>query len=127
MFQCSAAPPQLIEESKTRSGNPHHQLKISQQNISNNQVLSRSLLSLLSPLELFTFLPLLFVWCLSFVVTYPASFAILYNPAIAMAPDHKACLSTSRRPDYLLAACYMLLYLELGWLILMLIRSYSRD
>lgn len=46
-----------------------------------------------------------------------------------MAPEHKACLSTSaRRPDYALVACYMLVYLELAWLIMMLIRSsYSRD
>ena len=44
-----------------------------------------------------------------------------------MAPDHKACLSTSRRPDYPLVACYVLMYLELGWLIMMLLRSSSRD
>jgi len=45
-----------------------------------------------------------------------------------MAPDHKACLSTSsRRPDYVLTACYILVYLELGWLIMMLVRAYSRD
>lgn len=44
-----------------------------------------------------------------------------------MAPDHKACLSTSRRPDYLMVACYSIVYLEVGWLILMLLRSYSRD
>ena len=45
-----------------------------------------------------------------------------------MAPDHKACLSmSSRRPDYPLVACYALMYLELGWLIMMLLRSSSRD
>jgi hypothetical protein len=44
-----------------------------------------------------------------------------------MAPDHKACLSMSRRSDYALVACYALVYLELGWLIMMLLRSSSRD
>jgi hypothetical protein len=44
-----------------------------------------------------------------------------------MAPDHKACLSTYRRPNYPLVACYILVYLELGWLIMVLVRSYSRD
>lgn len=44
-----------------------------------------------------------------------------------MAPDQKACLSTSRRADYSLVACYALIYLELGWLIMMLLRSSSRD
>lgn len=44
-----------------------------------------------------------------------------------MAPDHKACLSTSLRPDYLMVACYSIVYLEVGWLILMLLRSHSRD
>ena len=29
-----------------------------------------------------------------------------------------------RRPDYTLALCFVLLYLELAWLILMLLRSY---
>lgn len=50
--------------------------------------------------------------------------------------DHKACLSTSekkpprhgRKPaDYFLVACYILIYLELGWLIFVLLRTYSRD
>lgn len=45
-----------------------------------------------------------------------------------MAPDHKACLSTYRRPDYTLVVCYILIYLELSWLIMLLLRSsYSRD
>ncbi len=44
-----------------------------------------------------------------------------------MAPDQKACLSTSRAPNYRLVACYVLIYLELGWLIMMLLRSSSRD
>lgn len=44
-----------------------------------------------------------------------------------MAPDQKACLSTSRRPDYALVACYVLIYLQLGWLIMVLVRSSSRD
>lgn len=30
------------------------------------------------------------------------------------------------RPDYLLVSCLILLYLELSWLILMLLRTYSR-
>lgn len=30
------------------------------------------------------------------------------------------------RPDYLLVLCLVLIYLELSWLILMLLRSYSR-
>jgi hypothetical protein len=47
-----------------------------------------------------------------------------------MAPEHKACLSTSimsRRADYALFVCYVLIYLELAWLIMMLLRSSSRD
>lgn len=53
-----------------------------------------------------------------------------------MAPSHKACLSTSihqprhaqhRKPDYFLSACYFLIYLELAWLIFVLLRTYSRD
>lgn len=44
-----------------------------------------------------------------------------------MAPDQKACLSTSHRPDHELVACYILIHLELGWLILMLIRSYGQS
>jgi hypothetical protein len=48
-----------------------------------------------------------------------------------MAPEHNACLSTShqkKKPDYFLAACYILIYLELAWLIFVLLRTYySRD
>ena len=32
-----------------------------------------------------------------------------------------------RRTDYVLAIAYVVVYLEVGWLILMLLRSYSRD
>jgi hypothetical protein len=31
------------------------------------------------------------------------------------------------KPDYVLVFCYILIYLEVGWLIYMLLRSYSRD
>lgn len=34
--------------------------------------------------------------------------------------------SPPKRPDYVLACCFVLVYLELGWLILLLLRSYSR-
>ena len=52
-----------------------------------------------------------------------------------MAPKQNACLSTSeqshphqhRKPDYFLSACYTLVYLELTWLIFVLLRTYSRD
>lgn len=59
-----------------------------------------------------------------------------------MAPEHNACLSTSvpnprralghaqerrGKPDYFLSACYALVYLELAWLIFVLLRSFSRD
>lgn len=53
-----------------------------------------------------------------------------------MAPSHNACLSTSvqeprhapgRKPDFFLSACYILVYLELAWLIFVLLRTYSRD
>lgn len=33
---------------------------------------------------------------------------------------------TAGRPDYLLVCCFVLVYLELGWLILLVLRSYSR-
>ena len=32
----------------------------------------------------------------------------------------------TRRPDYFLVCCYAIIYLELGWLIMMLLRTYSR-
>lgn len=32
----------------------------------------------------------------------------------------------SKNPDYILTFCFVLVYLELGWLILLLLRSYSR-
>lgn len=31
------------------------------------------------------------------------------------------------RPDYILVSCLVIIYLELGWLIMMLLRTYSRD
>lgn len=34
--------------------------------------------------------------------------------------------SLQTRPDYLLVLCLILIYLELSWLILMLLRTYSR-
>ena len=34
---------------------------------------------------------------------------------------------TSAKPDYVLVFCYILVYLEVAWLIYMLVRSYSRD
>lgn len=34
--------------------------------------------------------------------------------------------SPQTRPDYLLVLCLILIYLELSWLILMLLRTYSR-
>lgn len=34
--------------------------------------------------------------------------------------------SSRARPDYLLVSCLVLIYLELSWLILMLLRTYSR-
>lgn len=34
--------------------------------------------------------------------------------------------ATHTRPDYLVVLCLILIYLELSWLILMLLRTYSR-
>ena len=34
--------------------------------------------------------------------------------------------SSRTRPDYLLVSCLVLIYLEISWLILMLLRTYSR-
>ena len=31
------------------------------------------------------------------------------------------------KPDYVLVLCYILVYLEIAWLIIMVLRSYSRD
>lgn len=31
------------------------------------------------------------------------------------------------RPDFVLVLCYILVYLEIAWLIIMVLRSYSRD
>jgi len=39
--------------------------------------------------------------------------------------DHPA--QASHRPDYVLVSAYVLIYLEVGWLILMSLRVYSRD
>ena len=42
-------------------------------------------------------------------------------------PEKKMMMKPpARRPEYLLVSCYILIYLELGWLILMLLRTYSR-
>lgn len=44
------------------------------------------------------------------------------------APEKRQSNSSSSRarPDYLLVSCLVLIYLELSWLILMLLRTYSR-
>ena len=44
------------------------------------------------------------------------------------APEERHISSNSSRapPDYLLVSCLVLIYLELSWLILMLLRTYSR-
>lgn len=39
---------------------------------------------------------------------------------------HSSSSSSRARPDYLLVSCLALIYLELSWLILMLLRTYSR-
>lgn len=39
---------------------------------------------------------------------------------------HSSSSSSRARPDYLLVSCLVLIYLELSWLILMLLRTYSR-
>jgi hypothetical protein len=31
------------------------------------------------------------------------------------------------KPDYVLVLCYIIVYLEVGWLIFMILRTYSRD
>jgi len=33
----------------------------------------------------------------------------------------------AERPDYVLAMAYITIYLEIGWLIFMILRTYSRD
>jgi len=35
--------------------------------------------------------------------------------------------ATARRPDYVVAIAYVMIYLEVGWLIFVLLRMYSRD
>ena len=40
----------------------------------------------------------------------------------SIAPPHE-----SHKPDYVLALCYILVYLQIAWLIIMVLRSYSRD
>lgn len=42
------------------------------------------------------------------------------------AMDRSGGTAAQARPDYLLVLCLILLYLELSWLILMLLRTYSR-
>ena len=56
------------------------------------------------------------------------------RPALAdgerAAEERQGCSSSPSspraRPDYLLVSCLVLIYLELSWLILMLLRTYSR-
>lgn len=39
----------------------------------------------------------------------------------------RAAAAAQDRPEYLIAFAYVLIYMEVGWLILMLLRMYSRD
>lgn len=47
--------------------------------------------------------------------------------ASATTPSSSAAASSRLKPDYVLVLCYILVYLEVGWLIFMVLRSYSRD
>lgn len=54
---------------------------------------------------------------------------LLANGERAPEERHSSSSSSSSsraRPDYLLVSCLVLIYLELSWLILMLLRTYSR-
>lgn len=42
------------------------------------------------------------------------------------APSRVLTGQKSTRPDWILVFCYMLVYLELGWLVMLLWRSYGR-
>lgn len=44
----------------------------------------------------------------------------------AIAANQASQPKSKPKPEYFLVLCYILLYLELGWLILMLLRFYSR-
>lgn len=51
---------------------------------------------------------------------------VLANGERAPGERHSNPSSSRARPDYLLVSCLVLIYLELSWLILMLLRTYSR-
>lgn len=51
---------------------------------------------------------------------------VLANGERAPGEWHSNSSSSRARPDYLLVSCLVLIYLELSWLILMLLRTYSR-
>lgn len=51
---------------------------------------------------------------------------LLANRERAPEERHSSSSSSRARPDYLLVSCLVLIYLELSWLILMLLRTYSR-
>lgn len=51
---------------------------------------------------------------------------VLVNGERAPEEWHSSSNSSRARPDYLLVSCLVLIYLELSWLILMLLRTYSR-
>lgn len=48
-------------------------------------------------------------------------------PSSSTAHPPTASSSPRPKPDYVLVLCYILVYLEVGWLIFMALRSYSRD
>lgn len=52
--------------------------------------------------------------------------SLLANGEHAPEEWHSSSSSSLARPDYLLVSCLVLIYLELSWLILMLLRTYSR-
>lgn len=55
-----------------------------------------------------------------------AEMPMLANGEQAPEERHSSSSSSLARPDYLLVSCLVLIYLELSWLILMLLRTYSR-
>lgn len=56
----------------------------------------------------------------------PTEVSMLANGEHASEERHSSSSSSPARPDYLLVSCLVLIYLELSWLILMLLRTYSR-
>lgn len=48
-------------------------------------------------------------------------------PPKADSSDSGAPAHPPQKPDYVLALCYILVYLEIAWLIYMVLHSYSRD